>query len=71
MHPKRPRHYAGEISILKSREERLAALNRVPQKWRSWVRELVEDACMKKKNGKNAPKKTLGISVRVFYSIFI
>lgn len=37
-----PRHYAAEIIALPSREERDAALERVPSHLRAWVRELVE-----------------------------
>lgn len=40
---KRPRHYAAEIIALPSREARLAALARVPDLYRDWVNELVQD----------------------------
>lgn len=40
---KRPRHYAAEIIALKSRDGRAAALARVPEIFRAWVRDLVED----------------------------
>ena len=36
-HPLRPRQRAAALLTLKSREERQAALERVPEKWRSWV----------------------------------
>jgi hypothetical protein len=35
---KRPRHYISEIMALKTREERKAALDRVPEEYREWVR---------------------------------
>ncbi|WP_404360452.1 hypothetical protein [Methylotuvimicrobium sp. KM1] len=49
MLPKRPRQYANEIVMMNSREERLVALEKVPEELRSWVRELAEDAYKKKK----------------------
>jgi len=42
-HNKRPRHYAEDIIALPTREARLQALNAVPEQWRYWVKELVED----------------------------
>ncbi len=38
-----PRQWAAEIIRLPSREQRREALERVPEPWRDWVRELVED----------------------------
>lgn len=58
MLPKRPRQYADEILMLNSREERLAALENVPEELRSWVRELTDDAYRKKRNAGKAVKKT-------------
>ena len=40
--PKRPRHYAEEILQLKTREERLAALEQVPEGMRGMVKTHVE-----------------------------
>jgi len=37
----RPRHYAAEIIILPTLEQRRAALANVPEIWRSWVKEYV------------------------------
>jgi len=34
---KRPREYAAEICDLKTREERRAALDKVPDKYKDWV----------------------------------
>jgi hypothetical protein len=39
---KRPRHYAQEIVKLKSREERKAALEKVPEEYRAMVKVHVE-----------------------------
>ena len=35
---KRPRHYIAEIMAMKTKEERKAALDRVPEDYREWVR---------------------------------
>ena len=37
----RPRQYAAQIIALKTREERRAALEEVPEEYRAWVRTLV------------------------------
>jgi hypothetical protein len=50
---KRPRHYAEEILALKTREERSAALAKVPDIYRSWVEEYVKEAFWKRKNVQN------------------
>ena len=47
---KRPRQYAEEILNLKTREERSAALAKVPDIYRSWVEEYVKEAFWKRKN---------------------
>lgn len=57
MLPKRPRQYADEILMLNSREERLAALENVPEELRPWVRELTEDAYSKKKKRRKIGQK--------------
>lgn len=41
-HEKRPRHFAEEILQLKTREERLAALEQVPEGMRGMVKTHVE-----------------------------
>jgi hypothetical protein len=40
-HEKRPRHYIQEIVNLKTREERRAALDKVPDKYKDWVKQEV------------------------------
>jgi hypothetical protein len=35
---KRPRHYISEILALKTRAERVAALDKVPEIYKEWVR---------------------------------
>lgn len=40
---RRPRQYAAEIIALPNKGERAAALDRVPEHLRDWVRGLVED----------------------------
>lgn len=39
---KRPRHYAAEIAQLPTREQRQAALNKVPAEWQQLVKKHVE-----------------------------
>tara|TARA_R100000426_G_C4795774_1_gene100535 strand:+ start:634 stop:795 length:162 start_codon:yes stop_codon:yes gene_type:complete len=41
---KRPRHYAAEIMALKTRQERRDALDKVPEKYKDWVADLVKSA---------------------------
>ena len=41
---KRPRQYAAEIMMIKEREERREALNKVPEDMRDWVKKLVVNA---------------------------
>jgi len=38
-----PRQWAAKIIQLPTREQRREALEQVPEKWRDWVRNLVED----------------------------
>ncbi|MFZ2452617.1 MAG: hypothetical protein WAW36_19080 [Methylovulum miyakonense] len=38
-----PRHYAADIIALPTKEQRVAALNQVPEQWRDWVRAYVKD----------------------------
>lgn len=38
---KKPRHYIVEIMALKTKEERKAALDKVPEEYREWVRKSV------------------------------
>jgi len=40
-HEKRPRHYIAEIIELKTREERRLALDKVPDKYKDWVKQEV------------------------------
>lgn len=40
---KRPRHYAAEIIALPTREQRSAALAKVPSEWREWTKDHVTD----------------------------
>ena len=40
---KRPRQYASEIIALPTKEERRAALQRVPEQWRAWVEFYIRD----------------------------
>ncbi len=40
---KRPRHHAAEIIALPSEEARFAAIEQVPELYRDWVNELVQD----------------------------
>ncbi len=44
-----PREYAAEILEFKTAEQRRAALQKVPEEWRAWVKELVTDVYYKKK----------------------
>jgi len=44
----KPRVYAAHICSLKTREERVEALEKVPAKIRSWVKFYVEDAYVKR-----------------------
>jgi hypothetical protein len=46
---KRPRHYMEEIVKLKSREEREAALEKVPEEYRAMVKTHVEVHFLRKK----------------------
>jgi hypothetical protein len=41
---KMPRHYADEIALMKTKEERIAALEKVPDEWKSLVKKNVEIA---------------------------
>ena len=41
---KRPRHYAEEIMALQTRQERRDALDKVPDKYKDWVADLVKSA---------------------------
>tara|TARA_R100000773_G_scaffold22815_1_gene20099 strand:- start:10266 stop:10421 length:156 start_codon:yes stop_codon:yes gene_type:complete len=41
---KRPRQYAAEIMALKTRAERREALDKVPDKYKDWVADLVKSA---------------------------
>ena len=51
MTDKMPRHYAADIIAIKSRDERYEYLNsRVPEIYRAWVKELVEDSFIKHKH---------------------
>ena len=52
---KRPRHYAEEILQLKTREERLAALENVPEDMRGAVRLHVEVTFEKLKHRRRQP----------------
>jgi hypothetical protein len=45
---KRPRQYAAEIIALPTKEDRAAALLRVPEEWRPWVEFYVRDAFMRR-----------------------
>jgi hypothetical protein len=45
---KRPRHWANEIVKLKSREERKAALEKVPEEYRAMVKIHVENHFLRK-----------------------
>ena len=45
---KRPRHYAAEIVALPTKEARLAAFAEVPEHFRDWVKELVQDTFRKR-----------------------
>lgn len=47
---KRPRHYAAEIIAIKTREERRAALAKVPEHLRDWVEFYVKDSFEKTRN---------------------
>lgn len=46
---KRPRHYAAEIVALPTKEARLAAFAEVPEHYRDWVMELVQDTFHKRR----------------------
>lgn len=46
---KRPRVYASEIMALTTREERIAALQAVPEEWRDWVKFYVQSWFARKK----------------------
>lgn len=50
----RPRIEAARISAMTDREERRAALERLPECWRGWVRILVEAAFYHKGRGRGA-----------------
>ncbi len=56
MFEKRPRHYCAEIVALPTREERVAALNEVPdtikEPYRKWVADLVMDHWAKNRGKK-------------------
>jgi hypothetical protein len=56
-----PRHYAAEIIALPSRDDHAAALQRVPEHIRAWVRELVEDLFFRRdgKRASNTPPEAL------------
>lgn len=51
---KRPRHYAVEIIALPTKSARLAALAKVPEHYRDWVKDLVQDYFSKRKFRKRA-----------------
>ena len=57
---KRPRHYAFEIVALPTKAARYAALERVPDIYRDWVKELVEDIFMKQRFRKVRHATTTG-----------
>jgi hypothetical protein len=50
----RPRFYAANILTLSSREERVECLNKVPEKWRSWVELIVRNEYERRKHAKRA-----------------
>ena len=45
----RPRDYAAQIIKMKTREERLEALLKVPEEWRDLVKKHVENEFMRRK----------------------
>lgn len=49
MSEKRPRFYAAEIIALKTKEERRAALAKVPEHLRDWVEFYVRDSVERKR----------------------
>jgi len=51
--PKRPREYAAEITVLKTRDERVAALAKVPEDARGITRRYVEIHFERKKIARN------------------
>jgi hypothetical protein len=52
-----PRQYAKEIIELKSREERLEALSKVPEHLRDWVKRLVLDHFERRKHARSQHEK--------------
>lgn len=49
IYEKWPRQYAAEIMALKTRQERRDALDKVPEKYKDWVADLVKSAYSLKK----------------------
>lgn len=55
MTEKRPRAYAAEIIKLRTKEERRAALEDVPDKFRDWVKDLVTTEFERRGSKTNRP----------------
>lgn len=57
---RRPRQYAAEIVAMPTSGERAAALERVPEHLREWVRDLVEDYFWRRKLQRQRAARTEG-----------
>lgn len=59
-----PRHYADEILAMKTREERRAALDKVPEHWKELVQLNVELGFQHRKRMRDLPNRLLTIRAK-------